>query len=57
VYAVLYDAEGTIIGGGTGYIDLLPAGGSAEVEVYVYGGADPADIRIFVDLIDYTVLQ
>ena len=57
VYAVLYDAEGTIIGGGTGYIDLLPASGSAEVEVYVYGGADPADIRIFVDLIDYTVLQ
>jgi len=37
IYVLLYDAGGTIIGGGTGYTDEpTPAGSTGESEVYVY---------------------
>ena len=57
VYAVLSNADGRIIGGGSNYIDTLPAGGSVKVELYTYASEAPDDIRIYTDLLDYTVLQ
>jgi len=37
VVALLYAAEGGVTGGGTTYLDTLPAGGRADVALYVSG--------------------
>ena len=45
VYVLLYDASGTIIGGGTDYTDEpTPAGGTGEAEVYMYYDDEIADV-------------
>ncbi len=47
VAALLYDRAGMIIGGGTTYVDFLPASGTLPVEIFVSGSADPARVEVY----------
>ncbi len=47
IFAVAYDAQGQIIGGGATIGDLVPAGREAEVEVFITSAGDPARIELF----------
>jgi hypothetical protein len=47
VYAILYDADGEIIGGGSGYADFAPANGKVAVEVYVESAVEPAAVELY----------
>ena len=42
VYAVAYDDAGAIVGGGSGYLEFVPAEGQSAAEVSVVVGAKPA---------------
>lgn len=50
VFAVGYDADGAIIGGGLAFIDVLPASGEAPVEVALAVGGQPARVELFATL-------
>jgi hypothetical protein len=47
VYAVAYNADGGIIGGGFTFIDLIEAGGQQPVEVTIAVGQEPATVELF----------
>ena len=47
VVVIAYDADGAIIGGGTGYIDFISAGKKAAVEVYVTASDVPASLEMY----------
>ncbi len=47
VYAVAYDADGQIIGGGFTFIDLIEGSGAAAVEVTIAVGEEPASVELF----------
>ncbi len=47
VSAVLYDGSGAIIGGGSTYLEFVPANGTAAVEVYVTSKGTPARIDLY----------
>lgn len=47
VYAILYDADGEIIGGGSGYADFAPANGKVAVEIYVEGAGEPTAVELY----------
>jgi hypothetical protein len=47
VYAILYDADGEIIGGGSTYADFVPANGKAAVQVYVESAIEPATAELY----------
>ena len=50
VFAVGYDADDAIIGGGLAFIDVLPARGEAPVEVALAVGGQPARVELFATL-------
>lgn len=47
VYAVLYDRDGRIIGGGGEQIDRVPANGQVPVEMMVYSTGAPDRVKIY----------
>jgi hypothetical protein len=47
VSAIGYDADGKIIGAGYTYLDFVPAGGKAAVDVPVYVSAPPDTVDLF----------
>ncbi|HZQ34574.1 MAG TPA: FxLYD domain-containing protein [Dehalococcoidia bacterium] len=47
VFALAYDAQGRIIGGGATIGDLVPAGREAEVEIFITSAGAPARIELF----------
>jgi hypothetical protein len=47
VFAVAYNAQNVIIGGGMTFLNFVPAGGSAAVEVQVNLSAEPARVELY----------
>ncbi len=47
VYALAYDADGQIIGGGFTFVDMIEAEGQADVEMTIAVGEDPAMVELF----------
>lgn len=47
VYAITYDADGNINGGGFTYIDLVAAGGTADAEVDVTTSDTPTTVELY----------
>lgn len=50
VYAVGFDASGTPIGGGSTWVQFVPANGQAAVEIFVTFGVKPARVELFPTL-------
>jgi hypothetical protein len=50
VFAVAYDAAGAVIGGGSQYVQSIPAGGELPVTLWVKVTATPARIDLFAAL-------
>jgi hypothetical protein len=50
VYALAYDDQGNIIGGGYTYLDFIPAGASAAADVSVTVSGKPAKVELFPQL-------
>ena len=57
VSAILYDAGGTIIGSGFTYLDFVPGGGKAAVEVTVINSEPPAEVVLFATLSSLSQFQ
>ena len=57
VIAVAYDDQGNIIGGGSGYVDALAAGGEAVVEISLTISAKPAKIEVYPVLSSWSDLD
>lgn len=57
VSAVAYDEAGNIIGGGFTYLDFVPAGGRAAVEVSITTSAPPARVELYPTISGLTLLQ
>ncbi len=47
VSALLFDANGGIIGGGTGYVRFIPANGEAAVQLNVITAARPQSVELY----------
>jgi hypothetical protein len=47
VAVIAYDADGAIIGGGTGYIEFISAGKKAAVEVYITASGIPDSLEMY----------
>lgn len=47
LFAVAYDAQGQIIGGGATIGDLVPAGREAEVEIFITSASAPTRVELF----------
>lgn len=47
VYALAYDADGKIIGGGFTFLDFVPAGGKAAVDVTVAVAGKPETVELY----------
>ena len=45
--AVAYNEAGEIVGGGFSYVDFVPAGGKAAVEVQVVVTGTPAKVELY----------
>ena len=56
VSAVAYDAAGQIIGGGFTFVDFVPAGGQAAVEVSVTTAGPPASVELYPMVSGLTLL-
>jgi hypothetical protein len=48
--AIAYDQAGAIVGGGFGYIDLVPANGQAAAEVSISVPGKPAKVELYAAL-------
>jgi hypothetical protein len=57
VYAVPYDANGNIIGGGFGFVNFIPAGGQTGVEVQVESAGVPARVELYAGITILTLLS
>ena len=60
IYALVYDKDGIIIGGGSTYLDEpIPAGGTGEIEVYAFYDSDltVSDIMVWVVPSYYTAFE
>jgi hypothetical protein len=57
VSAIAYDAAGNIVGGGFTYLDFVPAGGRAAVEVSITTSAPPARVELYPTISGLTLLQ
>ena len=49
-YALAYDAEGALIGGGYTFVNFVPAEGQAPVEISVVTSGEPAKIAVFASV-------
>ena len=49
-YALAYDGKGALIGGGSTYINFIPADGQAPVEISVITSGEPATIQVFASV-------
>lgn len=47
------DASETIIGGGSDYPELIPAGGKIKVDAHVIASGEPKDCTVFVGALDW----
>jgi hypothetical protein len=47
------DASGAIIGGGSDYPELVPAGGKVKVDAHVIASGEPQDCTVFVGALDW----
>jgi hypothetical protein len=47
------DASGAIIGGGSDYPALIPAGGKIKVDAHVIASVEPTDCTVFVGALDW----
>jgi hypothetical protein len=56
VVAVGYDSAGNIIGSGYTWLDFVPAGARAAVEVYIYASETPARVELYAYVSDLTSL-
>lgn len=56
VSAILYDAAGTIIGGGSTYLDFVPSQGQAAVEIPVTSAEPPAKVEVYPSFSTLSVL-
>jgi hypothetical protein len=50
VYAILYDQEGRIIGGGKNTLDSIPANSQVPVELMVASSSTPARVEIYASM-------
>ena len=57
VVVIAYDADGAIIGGGTGYIDFISAGKKAAVEVYITTSSEPDSFEMYATANQLSDLQ
>ncbi len=57
VSAIAYDKAGNIIGAGSTYLDFVPAGGQAAVEVSVTTSAEPDRVELYPTLSFLTLLE
>jgi hypothetical protein len=51
VIAVLYDADGKIIGGGEGYPPEIGGGGAVAVEISIYQNLTPAKVEVYTAIV------
>ena len=57
VYAVLYNANGDIIGGGYNTLTLVPANGDAMIDIPVTASEYPTSAEVFASIWDFSDLQ
>jgi len=57
VYAVLFDANEKIIGGGFNYLEFIPADARAEFQIDVSYGGSASRVEVYVLLSDLNEIQ
>ncbi len=55
--AIAYDEKGTMVGGGEGRLDFVPAGGQAPASVEVKTLGQPARVELYARLHEYSKLK
>jgi hypothetical protein len=57
VYAIAYNVDGHIIGGGFTFVDLVPAGEAAAVDVAIAVSGEPASVELFATVSGLTDIE
>lgn len=50
VSAIVFDADDQIVGGGTNWLDFIPAGDSSAVEIWVTSVGEPVSAQLFASI-------